>query len=217
MSSDKGLEVRVTAVEGELVILRQDVTEVKTMAADASRDAGDCKAALREQKASLDSMRATQLEHGVTLKKLAKAQEKLEDKHEKLADELISRFAELGVTQLEQANHLQVLSTQVGELTTMVRTLADSVEPLLGNIMVEQLQQRQESHGLREEQRQQREDMQGLRKEQFQQRGDMQGLRADLNKMRLEHRSDVVELKAGLSRIEQLLRGNGGDPGKSGS
>ncbi|MCY1138797.1 hypothetical protein OWR29_12385 [Actinoplanes sp. Pm04-4] len=101
MSSMKELEKRVAATEDELVRLRREVGEVRTLAAGASEDAGDYQAALRGHKMSLEALRKTQLQQSEVL--------------ERLAETLDARFAELGVTQLEQWTQMQAL---VGSVTT---------------------------------------------------------------------------------------------------
>ncbi len=217
MEHGEDLEVRVTAVENELVVLRQDVLEVKVLAKGASEDAGDCKAALREQKVNLESMRATQLEHGAALKKLSRSYDRLDAKVDtrlaELDEKIIARFAELGVTQLEQANAIEAVSQQVGTLTTMVQKMSESLESLLAKILAEQLQQRklmQETN----------EDVQGLRSTQLEQQADVEKLqradmmqRAEIKDIRATQLKQYADQKAGFAEIRKLLKGDGGGAG----
>ncbi|GID31839.1 hypothetical protein C8E87_1223 [Paractinoplanes brasiliensis] len=69
MVSKGNLEERVAAVESEVVVLKQEMGEVRTLAAGASRDVGDFGEALRGHVSLLNALRATQLEQSAALKK----------------------------------------------------------------------------------------------------------------------------------------------------
>ncbi|MDY7087669.1 MAG: hypothetical protein SYR96_21480 [Actinomycetota bacterium] len=69
MVSKGNLEERVAAVESELVVLKQEVGEVRTLAAGASRDVGDFGEALRGTVSLLNALRTTQIEQSAVLKK----------------------------------------------------------------------------------------------------------------------------------------------------
>jgi len=57
------LEARVTALESEMVVVRQEVAAARALAAGADRDVAEYRAELRAHTRTLNALRETQLEH----------------------------------------------------------------------------------------------------------------------------------------------------------
>jgi chromosome segregation ATPase len=57
------LETRVTALESEMVVVRQEVAAARALAAGADRDVAEYRAELRAHTRTLNALRETQLEH----------------------------------------------------------------------------------------------------------------------------------------------------------
>src|SRR5689334_23316011 len=182
MASVKELEKRVTATEDELLKLRREVSEVRTLASGASKDAGDYQAALRGHKMSLEALRKTQLQQSELL--------------EGLAETLDARFAELGVTQLEQWTQIQAL---VGSVTTTLTAMTTTL-----NAMSEEMQ------GVRVTQLEQQADVEKIQESSMRHWTELQ----DVRRTQLKHHAEV---KAGLAGIVKVLESRGADTGKAGS
>lgn len=63
MSSLEDLERRITAMETELAVVRQEAAAARALAAGADRDVADYRAELRGHTRTLGALRETQLEH----------------------------------------------------------------------------------------------------------------------------------------------------------
>jgi len=63
MDGESNLEARVTALESEMVVVRQEVAAARALAAGADRDVADYRAELRAHTRTLNALRETQLEH----------------------------------------------------------------------------------------------------------------------------------------------------------
>jgi uncharacterized coiled-coil protein SlyX len=63
MSSSDDLEQRVSALESEIALVRQEAAAARALAAGADRDVADYRAELRGHTRALTALRETQLEH----------------------------------------------------------------------------------------------------------------------------------------------------------
>jgi hypothetical protein len=63
MGSSENLERRVTAVEAEVAVARQEAAAARALAAGADRDVADYRAEMRAHTRGLAALRQTQLEH----------------------------------------------------------------------------------------------------------------------------------------------------------
>lgn len=68
MSSNEDLEQRVSAVEAELSVVRQEAAAARALAAGADRDVAEYRAELRGHTRVLSALRETQLDHYAELK-----------------------------------------------------------------------------------------------------------------------------------------------------
>jgi chromosome segregation ATPase len=68
MSSHEDLERRVSQVEAELSVVRQETAAARALAAGADRDVAEYRAELRGHTRVLSALRETQLEHDAELK-----------------------------------------------------------------------------------------------------------------------------------------------------
>jgi predicted nucleic acid-binding Zn-ribbon protein len=68
MSSPEELNRRVTAVERELVAMREHITDTHTLAAHADRDVAEFRSELRAQTQLISALRETQVEQGAVLR-----------------------------------------------------------------------------------------------------------------------------------------------------
>ena len=194
MSSVQDLERRVTKVEGELIRVREEQAEVRTLAAGASQDASDYHAALRGHKASLEAVRETQLEHSAALKKLGERQD--------------AHFAELGITQLDQFNHLRVLSTQL-------QAVSDQVEKLRATQLEHYAEHKADFASLKGDVRTLQGDVSSLKGDVSSLKGDVSSLKSDVRTLKGDVSSlrgdlavvkdDVAEIKVGMTRIVQAV------------
>jgi hypothetical protein len=65
---ESALEVRVAALESEMVVVRQEVAAARALAAGADRDVAEYRAELRAHTRTLNALRETQLEHYAELR-----------------------------------------------------------------------------------------------------------------------------------------------------
>lgn len=70
MSSLEDLEQRITAMEAELAIVRQEAAAARALAAGADRDVAEYRAELRGHSRVLGALRETQLEQGQAITRL---------------------------------------------------------------------------------------------------------------------------------------------------
>lgn len=63
MDSNENLELRVTAGEAEVAVVRQEAAAARALAAGADRDVADYRAEMRAHTRGLAALRETQLEH----------------------------------------------------------------------------------------------------------------------------------------------------------
>jgi chromosome segregation ATPase len=67
-AGDDRLAERVTALEAEMAVVRQEAAAARALAAGADRDVAEYRAELRAHTRTLNALRETQLEHYAELK-----------------------------------------------------------------------------------------------------------------------------------------------------
>lgn len=89
MSNDE-LERRITAVEREIIALREQVTDTHTLAAHADRDVADFRTELRAQTRLIGALHETQVEQGRVLNSHGDAIESLRRDHGEKLDRIVT-------------------------------------------------------------------------------------------------------------------------------
>jgi chromosome segregation ATPase len=70
MSKPEGIGDRVTRLESEMPVARQDAAAARELAAGADRDVSAMQEELRSHTRSLNALRETQVEHGAAIREL---------------------------------------------------------------------------------------------------------------------------------------------------
>lgn len=108
------LEARVSALEAEVRLIREDVAAARILAGGADRDVAALSAKIDMHKALLDALRETQIEQGQKLDALKIRLDGLESRLNGLEREMRSGFAKLAVGQSEILALLNRLISQDG-------------------------------------------------------------------------------------------------------
>ena len=74
MSRPDGINERVTRLESEVALARQDAAAARVLAGGADRDVSAMRGELRAHTRSLHALRETQLEHGAAIRELRDGQ-----------------------------------------------------------------------------------------------------------------------------------------------
>lgn len=106
------LEARVTALEGQVRLIRQDAAAARVLAGGADRDVSAFSARLDVHKAMLDALRGTQVEHGQKIDGLEGRFDGLEHRFDGLEQEMRRGFSTLAVGQSEILTLLNRLNSQ---------------------------------------------------------------------------------------------------------
>jgi chromosome segregation ATPase len=122
----KDLDVRLTAVEGEVRVLRRDAAVALELARGADRDVSEFKATLNTHKVLLEALRTTQIEQGQKLDEHGR----ILNEHGRILNEHTKRFDRLEqkMHQLEQEMRggFAKLATGMAQITTLLnRVIGD--------------------------------------------------------------------------------------------
>ena len=119
----ENLEARVTALENEMRIVRQDAAAARVLAVGADRDVADLKIKLDAHTKVLQALRETQLEHGERLSGVETRLDRVETRLDRVETRLSGMETRLSGMETEMRQGFATLGAGMAHVTTLLEGL----------------------------------------------------------------------------------------------